>query len=239
MRHYIARKKVGFYYTTQRDPFPKYFAVRLMYLVRQENAEFLRLIQFAGWSQTHAAARLGMHRVTVNQICRDKQKPSTRSLKHLASITGGILRLSGLTEASDDMANGRTNYSAEGWEHELLQELRKIPRDAREGFIQMAKTAAKTFQSAPPASPKITKPDRSGAPAKPVPQGTRQEVESADGSPRLSGQKISHEEPIQGVSRATADSGLGALAAADAQIRRDRLSRAKSKTASTTGKSNP
>lgn len=112
-----------------------------MILLDPENAEFARLLEAVGWTQSHAAEQLGLHRGTINQIVNGKQRVSMTSLRLLSELTGGVIHLPDRTIGSRSVSVGETFYKATGWEHDALHLLRQLPADRRAHVLQIARFA--------------------------------------------------------------------------------------------------
>jgi len=119
------------------------------------NEEFSRLIDFAGWTQAHAAKELGLHPVTVNKIVNGKQRPSVTTLRLLSELSGGAINLPGEKLGSRMMTEGVVPYLAEGLEAELLRLFKQLPKDRRENLLQNARFMLSPVVPEPIEEPKV------------------------------------------------------------------------------------
>lgn len=104
-----------------------------------ENEEFSRLVQEAGWTQEHTAQQLSLNRSSVNKIVNGRIRVSMTSLRLLSELTGGAIHLPGFTQGSKQLADGKIQYLATGWENDLIRECRQLTATQRNLLMETAR----------------------------------------------------------------------------------------------------
>jgi len=125
-----------------------------------ENAEFARLLREAGWTQSHAAEQLSLSRVSINKIVNGRFRVSMTSLRLLSELSGGAIHLPGFTEGSKQLADGKTQYRATGWENDLIRECRQLTAAQRNLLMETARQFV-VSKTRPTEQPGVSKPENS------------------------------------------------------------------------------
>ena len=105
--------------------------------MRIKGKEFVQLMQSAGWSQAETARRLHITPGAVSQICNGKTQPRDATLNLLKLM----VHRGGSESSGQSFAPGLLLP----WEKELLRDLRRLPREQRDGLLTAIRQLIKTL----------------------------------------------------------------------------------------------
>jgi transcriptional regulator with XRE-family HTH domain len=103
-------------------------------MIHPLNAEFVRLLALAGWSQAECARRLHLDPGTISQYVSHRTRPSPTVLGFFKALVGDPTPIPGVENSA--LPGIESKRALEGWEEELLSGLRALEPEKRKRIVR-------------------------------------------------------------------------------------------------------